>query len=530
MLPIDPNNETAYSFVVFGASGRLALSKIFPALWQLYRDNRLPQGTKIFTFCRTHLEVGTYRIKCVPYMGLSKDRDQIKYNSFWSNVHCCQGMYDSPQDYAELTASMVRQETRHNMSLANRIFYLALPPIVFDHVTLNISRKCLSMTGWNRVIVEKPFARNELTYKPYQTQLCQTFKESQIYMIDHYLSKQVIHNLFVLRFTNHIWSETWNNKHIAAVMISVKCEKPVQARADYFNQFGIIRDIMTNDMMQLLAMLTIEQPYSNYVEDMRDEKLKVLKQVLTLDISDVILGQYCNNGVETDPTKVGYTQHAYIPKESLTPTFAMVVLRIKSKRWNSVPFILRVGKALNETKTEVRVQYKAMECDRSENKQSIPNELVLRLSPREQLFMRMMLKRPGQELCLRETELNLMLRDRAVPDNYQSLLLDIFAGNQMLFMRTDEQCEIWRIFSPVLAYIDVERPKPLLYDFGSSGPMAAYEMAARNGFIFYQSDEWHARQGMANTSQNASKEAIKAESSRAQQATPSWMTPSAMGS
>ncbi|EDV97907.1 glucose-6-phosphate 1-dehydrogenase [Drosophila grimshawi] len=517
MLPIDPTNETAYSFVVFGASGHLALSRIFPALWQLYRDNRLPQGTKIFTFCRTQIELGKYRIKCVPYMGLSKDRDPLKYNSFWTNVHCCCGKYDNPEDYEDLTAAMVRQEMKHNMSLANRIFYLAIPPIVFDQVTLNVSRKCLTITGWNRVIVEKPFAKNELTYRPYQTQLCQTFKESQIYMIDHYLSKQVIQNLFVVRFTNHIWSETWNNKHIAAIMISVKCEKPVRAKADYFNQFGIIRDCMTNDMMQLLAMLTIEQPYSNYVEDMRDEKLKVLKQIITLDMSNVVLGQYSNNGMETDPIKVGYTQHSYIPNESLTPTFAMATLRIQSKRWTGVPFILRVGKALNESKTEVRVQYKSMDCDHRDDKQIIPNELVLRLSPREQLFMRMMLKQSGQNLCLRETELNLMRWDRTVPDNFPSLLLDVFAGNQMLFMRTDEQCEIWRIFSQVLDFIDVHRPKPLLYDFGSRGPMAAYEMAARHGFKFYESDEWHAKR-------TSSADSAEADPSRAQQTMPNWMS------
>ncbi|KAH8307306.1 hypothetical protein KR044_009700, partial [Drosophila immigrans] len=494
MLPMDQSNESAYSFVVFGASGRLALTKIFPALWQLYRDNHLPQGTKIFTFCRSHLEVAKFRIKCVPHMELDRNRDPVKYNSFWTNVHCCCGSYDNPYDYVQLKESMVRQETKHNMTLANRIFYLAIPPVVFDQVTLNIARKCLSVTGWNRVIVEKPFARNELTFKPYQTQLTQTFKESQIYMIDHYLSKRVVQNFFAVRFSNLIWSETWNNNHIAAVMISVKCERPVQSRPEYFNQFGIIRDVMTNDMMQLLAMLTIDQPYSNHVEDMRDERLKVLKQIITLDISDVLLGQYCNNGLETDPDKVGYTQHSYIPKDSTTPTFAMAVVRIKNKRWNGVPFILRVGKALNESKTEIRVQYRAMDCDRSEKIKSLPNELVLSLSPKEDLFMRLMLKRPGQsELCLREAQLNLMsFERRPVLGNYPCLLLDIFGGNHMLFMRTDEQCEIWRIFSPVLAYIDVERPKPLPYEFGSRGPMAAYEMARRHGFRFYQSDEWHA--------------------------------------
>ncbi|KAH8371195.1 hypothetical protein KR093_006476 [Drosophila rubida] len=516
MLPSDPTNETAYSFVVFGASGRLALRKIFPALWQLYRDNLLPQGTKIFTFSRTRLELARFRIKCVPHMQLDRNRDPAKYNSFWTNVHCCCGSYDNPYDYTQLRDAMVRQETKHNMTLANRIFYLAVPPVVFDHVTLNISRKCLSQTGFNHVIVEKPFARNEVTFKPYQAQLTQTFKESQIYMIDHYLSKRVMQNFFIVRYTNLIWSETWNNRHIAAVMISVKCEHPVSEYVEYFNQFGIIRDVMTNHMMQLLAMLTMEQPYSNYVEDMRAEKLKVLKQILTLDMSDLLLGQYANNGRETNASNVGYAQHPGIPKNSLTPTYAMAVLRLKCKRWTGVPFILRVGKALNETKTEVRVQYRPMDCERSEHSKSLPNELVLQLAPKENLFMRVLLKQPGLHgLCLREAQLNLMSRERGPPlPNFSSLLLDVFEGNQMLFMRSDEQCEIWRIFSPALTYIDVEHPKPLPYHFGSRGPLAAYDMARKNGFVFYESDDWHAV---------VQEQEHKDSNSRALMATPAWM-------
>ncbi|KAH8404471.1 hypothetical protein KR222_006104, partial [Zaprionus bogoriensis] len=490
------DNETAYSFVVFGASGKLSLTKVFPALWQLYRDNRLPQATNIFMFCRTHLEVKNFRLQCVPHMGLDKNRDPLKYNSFWSNVHSYRGMYDNPQDYVGLKEYMVHHETKHNCSIANRIFYLAIPPVLFDNVTLNISRKCQSTTGWNHVIVEKPFGRNEITYKPYQTQLCQTFKESQIYMIDHFLSKKILQNWFVVRFTNLMWAETWDCKHISSIMISMKCERPVVTRPEYFNQFGIIRDLMTNTMMQLLLMLTIEQPYSNNVEDLRDEKMKVLRKIVTLDINDVVIGQYCNNGVETDPAKVGYTQHPYIPRDSQTPTFATAVLHINNKRWSGVPFILRVGKAMNVSKTEIRVQYKSLDCDISAQSKSIPNELVMRLAPKEELFLRMMLKAPGKDaLCLREHEMNLMLWERnPVGNNYQNLLLDVFAGNHMFFMRSDEQCEVWRIFSPVLYYIDVERPKPMLYDFGSMGPMAAYELAAANGFKFYQPVEWHRKQ------------------------------------
>ncbi|XP_030387320.1 glucose-6-phosphate 1-dehydrogenase [Scaptodrosophila lebanonensis] len=493
MQPLDLQNETAHSFVVFGASGKLAKRKIFPALWALYRDNRLPQFTQIYTFSRTMMHTSEFRIWCVPYMHLDRDRDPKKYNSFWTNVHCVQGQYDQTQDYITLNETMSAYETKHNMTLANRVFYLALPPIVFDAVTLNISRKCVSNTGWNRIVVEKPFARNDITFKPYQTQLCQCFKESQIYMIDHYLGKQMVQDMMALRFSNCLWGDTWDNRHIAAIMISVKCDKPVVARPDYFDSYGIIRDVMTNHMMQLLALIAMEPPYTGDVEGVREEKLKVLKDVVSPDLSDVIVGQYVNNGRESDLFKVGYLEHHYIPKNSITPTYAMVVLRINNKRWSGVPFILRAGKALNESKVEVRVQYKAMECEILEGMETKRNELVMCLAPKEHVFMRVMLKKPGEKLCLQESNLNLTLRDPriCVPQNFHSLLLDVLEGSQMLFMRSDEQCEIWRIFSPLLSALEADRIKPIPYALGSWGPMAAYRKAVKHGFLFYHSAEAH---------------------------------------
>ncbi|XP_017134833.1 glucose-6-phosphate 1-dehydrogenase [Drosophila miranda] len=491
MQPIDPNNDTATSFVVLGASGKLAKEKIFPALWALYRDNRLPQGTRIFTYCRTKLHTRTFRLTCAPYMDLDPERDPPRFNIFWTTVHCVQGQYDQADDYVALTEAMVRQETKHNQVYANRIFYLALPPITFDHVTLNLGRMCKSPLGCTRIVVEKPFARNDLTFKPYQTLLCQSFKESQIYMIDHYLSKQISQNLFGLRFANNLWSETLNNRHVAAVLITWKCEKPVKARAEYFNFYGIIRDVMTNHMMQLLALVAMDKPYTNTIDDLRDQRLNIFKDVVTPDMGDVIIGQY--RRAENDPEKMGYTEHSYIPRDSLTPTFAMVVLHIKSRRWSGVPFILRAGKAMNDTKIEVRIQYKSVACDEGNSKDlDIRNELVLRLAPFEEIFMRLRLKQPGEELCLKEAALNLRVdeRDTKYMPNFRSQILDILKGNQSMFMRTDEQCEIWRIFSPILQKIDLDRPKPLPYDFGTRGPLLAYRKAERVGFVFFTSDEW----------------------------------------
>jgi len=495
MIPIDPHNEMAYSFVVFGASGGLAKQKVFPALWALYRENRLPQGTKIFTFCRSPLQTKAYRLQVLPYMDLDKNRDPKKYNLFWTNVHCLQGEYDKPEHYAALTEAMVRQEAKHNQVRANRIFYLALPPVVFDQVTLNASRKCSSPTGWTRIIVEKPFARDDVSYRVFQASLCNSFRESQIYLMDHLLSRQVMQNFFALRYSNHLWGETLNNRHVAAVMISVKSDLPVPAsRADYFNHMGIIRDLMTNYMIQVVAMLAMDQPYANTADDLRVERLKVLRQVLTPNMGDVVLAQYRNNRREEDPAKCGYTEHSYIPKDSFTPTFALLVLHINNRRWSGVPFILRAGKALNDSKSEVRIQYKPVDCDSFHSDSAdVRNELVLRSFPTEEVFMRMRLKRHGEDLCLRESEINLRVDDRG-PKGIQGLpgfLLNVFQGDQTLFMRTDEQCEIWRIFSPILNSIDSDRPRPLHYDFGSRGPLLAYRKAERAGFVFFASDEWH---------------------------------------
>ncbi|KAH8294052.1 hypothetical protein KR054_007839 [Drosophila jambulina] len=497
MLPNEPHNEEAHSLVILGASGAVARQKLFPALWILFRDNRLPQNLRIITFCRTQLMTKFLRLQVLPYMSLDRTKDPDKYNRFWKIVECVQGEYDKPDHFVSLAEKIMQHEANHPQAPANRIFYLALPLVVFDTVVMNISRKCGSSTGWTRIVLEKPFARDDITYRPFQNTLCTCFKESQIYLMDHLLSKRVLQNFLALRYANYLWGATLNNQHVAAVMISVKCDQPVRdSRAEYFNHFGIIRDLMTNHMSQMLAMLVMDQPYGNTVEDLRSERLKTLRQVLTLTMSDVIIAQYRNNRREEDPAKCGYTEHHYIPKDSFQPTFALAVLSINSKRWSGVPFILRAGKALNDSKSEVRIQYKPAEnCDTFGVSGEARNELVLRWHPSEEVFMRMRLKRTGEDLTLRDTELNLRVDDRGPGsrglDQYSTSLLDIFNGNQTYFMRTDEQCEIWRIFSPILTTIEQDRPRPLSYDYGSRGPSQAYQLAARAGFAFFASDEWH---------------------------------------
>ncbi|KAH8338016.1 hypothetical protein KR059_003028 [Drosophila kikkawai] len=489
--------EVAHTLVIFGASGNLARRKVFPLLWTLYRDNQLPKRFRIFTYCRTPVRVSTYRRRVMPYVTLDQIKDLEKYERFWSKVYCVQGKYNKPEHYAALAKAMRKQERKHTHLVspkANRIFYLALPPRSFDQVTLHASRQCSSPNGWTRIIVEKPFASDDITYGFFRKALLESFRESQIYLIDHQLSRRVIQNLLLLRFANNFWGNTMNNRHVAAVMISVKSALPVpEWRANYFEEFGIIRDLMGNHMMNMLAMMAMDQPFASSTEEVREERLKTLRQVVAPDIRHVVIGQYIR---KSEGSKCGYKEHSYIANDSTQATFALVILHIDSPRWQGVPFILRAGMALNDTKTEVRIQYKPVDCQPYHTHSGeIRNEMVLRSQPTEEIFMRLRLKKPGQELCPGDAELNLCLDDcgRELPrmKHYQDALLDVFKGDQTYFLDTEEQCQIWRIFSPILSLIDTLRPYPLYYEFGSRGPIQAYRQAERAGFVFFASDEWH---------------------------------------
>ncbi|KAH8388736.1 hypothetical protein KR200_006354, partial [Drosophila serrata] len=492
--------NVAHSLVIFGASGNLAKRKVFPLLWSLYRDDQLPKRLRIFTYCRTPVRAKTYRRRVLPYVNLDRSKDLEKFDLFWSRVYCVQGKYNKPEHFAALAKVMRVQERKHTHLLhprANRIFYLALPPLCFDQVTLNASNQCSSPNGWTRIIVEKPFASDDFSYDFFGKALYNSFRESQIYFIDHQLSRRVFQNYHLLRFANHFWGSTMNNQHVAAVMISVKSKLPVpEWRSNYFEEFGIIRDLMGNHMMQMLALVAMDQPFDSTPEEVREERLKTLRQVIAPNMRNVVIGQYRSNEENEDPGRCGYKEHSYIANDSTQATFASVVLHIDSPRWKGVPFILRAGMALNDTKSEVRIQYKPVPCHPYHmGKGQIRNEMVLRTQPTEEIFMRLRLKGNSLNLCPGEAEINLSLDkfEGEVPPMkfYKDAILDVFKGDQTYFLQSDEQCQIWRILSPILTTIDASNAHPLYYEFGSRGPMHAYRHAERAGFVFFATDEWH---------------------------------------
>lgn len=266
-------------------------------------------------------------------------------------------------------------------------------------------------SGWNRVIIEKPFGHDFDSSAQLSRHLNSLFREDQLYRIDHYLGKEMVQNLMILRFGNRIFGPLWNRENIASIQVSFKEPFGTQGRGGYFDDFGIIRDVMQNHLLQILCLVAMEKPVSSNAEDIRDEKVKVLKCTQTLKLDDVILGQYIGDPDGDGEAKLGYRDDPTVPKDSLTPTFAITCCKINNERWEGVPFFLRCGKALNERKAEIRIQFRDVAGDIFDG-QCKRNELVIRVQPGEAVYIKFMTKLPGMAFQLEETELDLTYGNR----------------------------------------------------------------------------------------------------------------------
>ncbi len=292
------------------------------------------------------------------------------------------------------------------------------------------------------------------------------WKEDELYRIDHYLGKEMVKNILILRFGNSFLGATWNRHHIDNVQITFKEPFGTEGRGGYFDEFGIIRDVMQNHLLQVLTLLAMERPISFSAEDIRDEKVRVLRAIPAIEPKNVIIGQY---GKSLDGSKPSYKEDDTVPKDSRCPTFCALVAYIKNERWDGVPFIMKAGKALNEQKTEIRVQFKDVTSGIFKD---IPrNELVMRIQPNESVYIKMNSKLPGLTMQTVVTELDLTYRrrfsDLKIPEAYESLILDCLKGDHSNFVRDDELDASWRIFTPLLHYLDDNKEIiPMEYPYG----------------------------------------------------------------
>ncbi|KAL0424228.1 UNVERIFIED_CONTAM: Glucose-6-phosphate 1-dehydrogenase, cytoplasmic isoform [Sesamum radiatum] len=469
------------SIIVLGASGDLAKKKTFPALFNLYRQGFLQSNeVYIFGYARTKISDDELRDRIRGYLPHGKDGTEDVSN-FLQLIKYVSGSYDDPEGFKALDKAISEHEiSKQSMEgSSRRLFYLALPPSVYPQVCKmikNYSMNKSDLGGWTRIVVEKPFGRDLASAEELSSQIGELFEEPQIYRIDHYLGKELVQNLLVLRFANRFFLPLWNRDNIANVQIVFREDFGTEGRGGYFDQYGIIRDIIQNHLLQVLCLVAMEKPVSLKPEHIRDEKVKVLQSVLPIKDEEVVLGQY--EGYKDDPT---------VPDNSNTPTFATAILHIHNERWEGVPFILKAGKALNSRKAEIRVQFKDVPGDIFKCQKQGRNEFVIRLQPSEAIYMKLTVKQPGLEMSTAHSELDLSYRQRyqgvVIPEAYERLILDTIKGDQQHFVRRDELKAAWEIFTPLLHRIDNGELKSLPYKPGSRGPAEADQLLERAGYV-----------------------------------------------
>ncbi|KAK4437491.1 Glucose-6-phosphate 1-dehydrogenase, chloroplastic [Sesamum alatum] len=479
--------DSTLSITVVGASGDLAKKKIFPALFALYYEDWLPENFVVFGYSRTKMndeELRNMISRTLTCRIDQRENCEDKMTQFLKRCFYHSGQYNSEEHFLELDSKLKEKEGGR---LSNRLFYLSIPPNIFVDVVRCASTKASSMSGWTRVIVEKPFGRDSESSNELTRSLKQYLTEDQIFRIDHYLGKELVENLSVLRFSNLVFEPLWSRNYIRNVQLIFSEDFGTEGRGGYFDNYGIIRDIMQNHLLQILALFAMETPVSLDAEDIRNEKVKVLRSMGPLQLEDVIVGQYKGHskGGKSYP---GYTDDPTVPKNSITPTFAAAALFINNARWDGVPFLMKAGKALHTRRAEIRVQFRHVPGNLYKRNfgtdlDKATNELVLRVQPDEAIYLKINNKVPGLGMRLDRSDLNLLYKaryPREIPDAYERLLLDAVEGERRLFIRSDELDAAWALFTPLLKELEEKKIAPELYPYGSRGPVGAHYLAAKH--------------------------------------------------
>lgn len=478
--------ESTLSITVVGASGDLAKKKIFPALFALFYEDWLPENFTVFGYARTKLNDEELRNMISGTLTCrvnQRENCEDKMDQFLKRCFYHAGQYDSEGDFSNLDSKLKVKEAG---KVSNRLFYLSIPPNIFVDVVRSVGLRASSLNGWTRVIVEKPFGRDSESSGELTRCLKQYLTEDQIFRIDHYLGKELVENLSVLRFSNLVFEPLWSRDYIRNVQLIFSEDFGTEGRGGYFDNYGIIRDIMQNHLLQILALFAMETPVSLDAEDVRNEKVKVLRSMKPLKLGDVIVGQYKGHS-KSGRSYPAYTDDPTVPKGSLTPTFAAAALFINNARWDGVPFLMKAGKALHTRRAEVRVQFRHVPGNLYKRNfgtdlDMATNELVLRVQPDEAIYLKINNKVPGLGMRLDRSNLNLLYSaryPREIPDAYERLLLDAMAGERRLFIRSDELDAAWALFTPMLKELEEKKIVPELYPHGSRGPVGAHYLAAK---------------------------------------------------
>ncbi|MFJ5758924.1 glucose-6-phosphate dehydrogenase [Neobacillus sp. NPDC093182] len=481
------------TFVLFGATGDLAKRKIFPALYNLYVDQKLPQSISIIGLGRGEYSHTDFQEKVKDsILDFSRrlEHDAATMGGFLDYFRYSRLDVNREEDYQSLL-QLVKQREKELHLEENRMFYLSVAPEFFDTIALNIKNNGLGETdGWRRLIIEKPFGHDLQSARELNEKLSRAFEEEEIYRIDHYLGKPMVQNLEALSFANPILRSLWNKEHIANVQITASEIVGVEKRAGYYDHAGAIRDMVQNHMLQILMMTAMDMPKKINAAGIRDEKRKIMEALRPLKEKDVqyeiVRGQYISG--EVNGQKVpSYLEEPGINPYSKTDTFVAARLWIDHPSWTGVPFYIRTGKRMKEKSTRIVIEFKNKENHQYKNNQINPNLLIIEINPNENISLQLNSKDPlnnGQVTPIRINFSNDQV-GLGVPEAYERLIYDAFNGDSTFFAHWKEVELSWEWVQPILNAF-AENLVPLnKYQSGSYGPEAANSLLRENGFKWW---------------------------------------------
>lgn len=484
--------------VIFGASGDLTKRKLVPSLYSLAKDDFLPSNFVVLGASRSEFSDQSFReamLESCKAHSRSKVTEE-QWKSFSENIFYQVLDGTKEEDFAKLHERL-EQLDREREENFNYVFYFATAPRYFAKIAKNLRKQGLIQpygTGTRRasVVVEKPFGQDLASARELNADLRAELAEEQIYRIDHFLGKETVQNILAFRFANGIFEPLWNSKFIDNIQISFSEDIGVEQRASYFDQNGILRDVVQNHLLQMLSLICIEPPLSlSNADSIRDEKVKVLKSIRRVGIEDApsmsVRAQYSDGYINGKPVQ-GYLKEDGIPKKSSTETYVALRLAIDNWRWEGVPIYLRAGKRLPKRITEISIYFKRppdMLFQGRQVGQLHRNVLAIQVQPNEGISLRINSKPPGPRMRARPVVMDFSYGESfgiPSPGAYERLLLDAMKGDATLFTRDDEIEEAWGVLAPIFNAWDSEKSPPVFsYESGSWGPKESSMLLASEG-------------------------------------------------
>jgi glucose-6-phosphate 1-dehydrogenase len=478
------------ALVVFGITGDLARKKLLPAVYDLANRGLLPTNFALLGFARRDwgdVEFAELARTAAREHARTPWREEV-WERLASSVRFVQGSFDDDNAFDQLAHALAELEGSHGIG-GNAAFYLSIPPAMFPVVLKQMQRTGMADSTpdrWRRVVVEKPFGTDLPSSRELNELVDAVFSADDVFRIDHYLGKETVQNLLALRFANTLFEPIWNGHHVDSVQITMAEDVGIGGRAGFYDQTGAARDVLQNHLLQLLALTAMEEPVEFSAEEIRTEKLKVLRAVsVPTDMATfAVRGQY-EQGWLAGQRARGYRQEDGVDPDSTTETYAAVRFGVETRRWAGVPFYLRTGKRLPRRVTEIALSFRKaphLPFAPTDTEELGHNQLVIRVQPDEGVTLKFGSKVPGSVMEVRDVAMDFLYGEQfteASPEAYERLLLDVLLGDATLFPRNAEVEASWAAIDPLEEFWAGTEPHP--YRAGEWGPRAAEEMLAAEG-------------------------------------------------